>query len=429
MPIDPNIAMGYKPIQIESPLNQFAQVSQLQNFQNQNALIQRQLEKENMLNELYQQAYNPETQGIDYNKLTQLAASGGIGSAIPQIQKSASEVTKTKYESAKLFNEVVVERLKLSREGLATVTTPEQFLEQINSHHDDPILEEWLSSKGISREKSISDAIKAMQQPGGFERLLTASKVGVEKALEQQYVNQNLGNIERVLSLPKYGTGAARVVQGSAASIGVSPAQSAQIANERTRIGLEAERVNLAKTAQERAFNPEFQQMMAESKVKGELIAKDKIQAQLALPKVINNATDILANIDLMIGKQEIRDKSGRIIQEESPSHPGFASAVGMGFGARFIPGTDAAGFQALYDQVMGQTASEVYESVLKGAGSITKSEQEFATKARNRMALAQNEKEFIKAADDYRTIIMRGIEQAKKRVDQSEQIKFLGFE
>ena len=429
MPIDPNIAMGYKPIQIESPLNQFAQVSQLQNFQNQNALIQRQLEKENMLNELYQQAYNPETQGIDYNKLTQLAASGGIGSAIPQIQKSASEVTKTKYESAKLFNEVVVERLKLSREGLATVTTPEQFLEQINSHHDDPILEEWLSSKGISREKSISDAIKAMQQPGGFERLLTASKVGVEKALEQQYVNQNLGNIERVLSLPKYGTGAARVVQGSAASIGLSPAQSAQIANERTRIGLEAERVNLAKTAQERAFNPEFQQMMAESKVKGELIAKDKIQAQLALPKVINNATDILANIDLMIGKQEIRDKSGRIIQEESPSHPGFASAVGMGFGARFIPGTDAAGFQALYDQVMGQTASEVYESVLKGAGSITKSEQEFATKARNRMALAQNEKEFIKAADDYRTIIMRGIEQAKKRVDQSEQIKFLGFE
>ena len=421
--------MGYKPIQIESPLNQFAQVSQLQNFKNQNALIQRQLEKENMLNELYQQAYNPETQGIDYNKLTQLAASGGIGSAIPQIQKSASEVTKTKYESAKLFNEVVVERLKLSREGLATVTTPEQFLEQINSHHDDPILEEWLSSKGISREKSISDAIKAMQQPGGFERLLTASKVGVEKALEQQYVNQNLGNIERVLSLPKYGTGAARVVQGSAASIGLSPAQSAQIANERTRIGLEAERVNLAKTAQERAFNPEFQQMMAESKVKGELIAKDKIQAQLALPKVINNATDILANIDLMIGKQEIRDKSGRIIQEESPSHPGFASAVGMGFGARFIPGTDAAGFQALYDQVMGQTASEVYESVLKGAGSITKSEQEFATKARNRMALAQNEKEFIKAADDYRTIIMRGIEQAKKRVDQSEQIKFLGFE
>ena len=429
MPIDPNIAMGYKPIQIESPLNQFAQVSQLQNFQNQNALIQRQLEKENMLNELYQQAYNPETQGIDYNKLTQLAASGGIGSAIPQIQKSASEVTKTKYESAKLFNEVVVERLKLSREGLATVTTPEQFLEQINSHHDDPILEEWLSSKGISREKSISDAIKAMQQPGGFERLLTASKVGVEKALEQQYVNQNLGNIERVLSLPKYGTGAARVVQGSAASIGLSPAQSAQIANERTRIGLEAERVNLAKTAQERAFNPEFQQMMAESKVKGELIAKDKIQAQLALPKVINNATDILANIDLMIGKQEIRDKSGRIIQEESPSHPGFASAVGMGFGARFIPGTDAAGFQALYDQVMGQTASEVYESVLKGAGSITKSEQEFATKARNRMALAQSEKEFIKAADDYRTIIMRGIEDAKKRVDQSEQIKFLGFE
>ena len=41
--IDPNIAMGYKPVQIENPMNQYAAMSQIQNAQNQNALAQYQL--------------------------------------------------------------------------------------------------------------------------------------------------------------------------------------------------------------------------------------------------------------------------------------------------------------------------------------------------------------------------------------------------
>lgn len=43
MALDPNIALGYKGVQIESPLAQYAQVAQLQNAQNQNALAQTQI--------------------------------------------------------------------------------------------------------------------------------------------------------------------------------------------------------------------------------------------------------------------------------------------------------------------------------------------------------------------------------------------------
>jgi hypothetical protein len=36
--IDPNIAMGYKPIQIENPINRYAAISQIQNNEQANQL-------------------------------------------------------------------------------------------------------------------------------------------------------------------------------------------------------------------------------------------------------------------------------------------------------------------------------------------------------------------------------------------------------
>jgi len=63
MPINPNIALAYKGIEIENPLNRLAQFSQIQSAQNQNALAQYQLEaarrSEEQQNAFYQQARQP----------------------------------------------------------------------------------------------------------------------------------------------------------------------------------------------------------------------------------------------------------------------------------------------------------------------------------------------------------------------------------
>ena len=45
MPLDPNIALGVKPLEVANPLTQFAQIAQLQNYQNQNQVAQMQFEK------------------------------------------------------------------------------------------------------------------------------------------------------------------------------------------------------------------------------------------------------------------------------------------------------------------------------------------------------------------------------------------------
>ena len=109
--------------------------------------------------------------------------------------------------------------------------------------------------------------------------------------------------------------------------------------------------------------------------------------------------------------------------------------------GARFIPGTDAAGFMARFDQIKGSSFLEAFES-LKGGGAITEKEGQKGTDAINRMSTATDEKEFIRAALDLQDVIRKGVENAQKRAARAGGaapaapaapaaggVKFLGFE
>lgn len=436
MPIDPNIAMGFRQPQIESPLNQFALMSQIENAQSQNALAQYQIEAANR-NALAENALNEAYSNVgtsDDTAIIKYLAKSGAGSKIPEFQKKVQEAIKLKSENIKLSNENVTERLKQSREETASITTPEQYFMWVESNFNDPVLSEFFKMRGITKDKAVNDAVLAMQQPGGFEKLLTASRVGVEKAIENQYIEQNLGPNTRILALPKHGGGGASVVQGSTARIGMSDYQRAQLANEQTRIGLERERTQTERDIKLRTLDPEYQRKMSEAKAIGEAIGKDKVLAQKALPKIIDDTEMMLENIDKMIGKQEIRDKKGKVLQEETAPHPGFKGAVGFGYGARFIPGTSESDFQALYDQVMGGVSADAYLNTLKGTGNVTEEEGKRATAAITSMKLAQGEEEFIKAANVYRKTVRKGLERAKRRVDigqpsSQQPVTFLGFE
>jgi hypothetical protein len=97
--IDSNIAMGYKPVQIENPMNQFAAMSQIQNAQNQNALAQYQLsaakrtdEKTNFLNESIAKNTDLKTGKINQLGVYSDLASGGFGSAIPELQTKFTDI-------------------------------------------------------------------------------------------------------------------------------------------------------------------------------------------------------------------------------------------------------------------------------------------------------------------------------------------------
>lgn len=161
-------------------------------------------------------------------------------------------------------------------------------------------------------------------------------------------------------------------------------------------------------------FQERLERIKAAGKYKGEALAK----AQSDLPGAVERANQALNVIDQMVGKQAKVDANGNVVEKSTAPHPGFRGAVGLGFGERFVPGTEAASFQALYDQVTGGAFLQAYET-LRGTGQITEIEGAKATSAITRMQLAQNEREFVKAAREFQDVIRSGVQRAQAKAGQ----------
>jgi hypothetical protein len=68
-------------------------------------VVRAQRERE-MLNQLYRQAYNPQTGGVDFNRLYGGLAGQGMGTAISGIQKSQADIAKTQADALKAAADV-----------------------------------------------------------------------------------------------------------------------------------------------------------------------------------------------------------------------------------------------------------------------------------------------------------------------------------
>jgi hypothetical protein len=423
MALDPNIALGVRGIEIANPLAQYSQVAQIQNAQNQNQLAQFQLgaaqraeKSQNLLADAYSQSTNPETGKIDYNKLTSLVAAGGGGAQIPGIQKSRLEFETAQTAQQKAQTELLDSRLKQSRGFLDTLdpndpTAPARYIAWHEANHKDPVIGPALAARGISVDQSRQSIESAIAKgPAAFAALLNQSKLGTEKFMElnkPQLSTKDTGGavVDRTFE-PLTG----KLTELSTTTKTATPGE--KLADARAR-----ENIAISRTKMERDSDPAFQQQMAAAKATGEAIAKGDVAAKQALPKIISDAQLALDVVDQMVGKQEVRDKNGKLIQAATKPHPGFQDAVGATFlpGARFVPGTNAASFQALQNQVEGTAFLSAFEA-LKGGGAISEKEGEKATAARMRMTLAQNEKEYVKAAREFQDIVRTGVQNAQRK-------------
>lgn len=104
---------------------------------------------------------------------------------------------------------------------------------------------------------------------------------------------------------------------------------------------------------------------------------------------------------------------------------PGMKSAVGLkgperlfGLKAKPFEGTPAADFMARHDQIMGQTFLQAFQQ-LRGGGQITEAEGVKATTAYNRMATAQSEEEYIKAAREFQQYLRIGVDRLRLQLGQ----------
>jgi len=188
MAIDSSIALGVRPLQLENPLTMYGTVANIQNAQNQNALAQYTLaaakrgeETENALNKAYMEAYNPQTGQIDLPTLRRKIATAGVGSKLPAIEKQLAEVEKEQLARKEQLGKVVNQRFDQSKGLLANVRTPEEYIAWHEANHADPVLGEYLKSRGVTAESSRAQIMAELAQPNGLQRLIARSATALEK--------------------------------------------------------------------------------------------------------------------------------------------------------------------------------------------------------------------------------------------------------
>ena len=213
--IDPSIAMGYRPIQIENPINQLAAYSQIQGAQQGqqlNALkmqeYQRGLEEENKLRTLL-------SGGGDINSPDVIRQMYGISPTKGlEFQQKQAVIKKSGLETTKLESEIVDNKLKQSRQFLDTIdpadpSAPARYLAWHEANHKDPVLGPMLTARGVTVDQSRANIDNAIRQgPQAFAALLNQSKLGVEKFAElnkPQVFQENLGGVNRVSTIPGMG--------------------------------------------------------------------------------------------------------------------------------------------------------------------------------------------------------------------------------
>ena len=426
MPIDPSIISGLRPVQID-----FAQLSPVNALTN--VMKFKQLDQENQLNAMKMQEYErarTEEEGLR----TYLSGGRDMPAAdlsSPDTRTNLLRFGKTGATYAKALTEQETAALTQKKTAFDLKTAQRKFgndlrRELSSNPSDENIIAFGQDAvlQGLYTKEQVEDTVKQLLAMPPAQRVSVLAQSGATASeLKPTLTSQNLGGTTRLVSTPAFG-GPATQVAGSVGTITMTPAQEREakdsairIKQEGQRIGLEGRRVAVLEQDARQKQDPVFQQAMAGAKATGEAIAKGTVAAQQALPGVITNAMIAVNAVDDMIGRQAVKDASGKVIQPATAPHKGFQDAVGATWkpGFRFIPGTDASDFQSYQDQIEGAAFLSAFEA-LKGGGAISEKEGSKATAAKLRMKLAQSEGEYVKAAREFQEVVRTGVENARKK-------------
>ena len=413
MAIDASIALGVKPVQIESPLNQMANVYALQNAQQSNQLNQLKMDEYNrgVAQSEQRRNYLSTAKRDDPEFINNLAAIDPELAMKLETHMAGLNKEKALADAAKfkLANDNYTQ-YRSTLAGLSTVpnltkdmaiseaqrlvdagVVPANFVTMAQQLPDEPMALRSVLQNG-ARAQLTPDKIFTMFAPKPVERATNRYKVMFDE-------NPNS---------PTFG----KEIAKTRIEMGVSPDAELSAATQRRQQDLTNAR-ELEKIAIDKGKNSsEYIAMEAKMKEQG----KGQAKFEAAAPQAITTAKQLLTKIDDLVGKPAIKDKKGKIIKEGTGAHKGFSAAVGTESIFPTMPGSQASNFEARLDEIKGGAFLEAFET-LRGGGSITETEGTKATAARTRMSTAQSEDEFIAAARDYQNIIRAGIKNAKEKL------------
>jgi hypothetical protein len=361
--IDPNIALGFRAPQFQDPIAATARAQEI----GVNALkmneMQRGLESQNKLRELY-------SQGVDVSTpegFKQLAAVDPATAM--KLRADELKAQETRGNIKKTGLEITAKDMDIAREGY----------KNLDFNPSDNNFKSFLEDAVLSGKMTPT---QAQQQFAEIAPLNIAQR--------KEFIKNRALKAEQLYS---------DITSRRGQDITAATARRGQ------DITLQGQRMQ---------YDPQLQANIAEAKAAGEFMGKNKATAAAALPGALEAAKEGIRLIDEMVGQAEVRDKSGKVITKGTAPHPGFAGYVGAGMpGMRFVEGSDTASFEVRQKQIEGKAFLEAFQT-LKGGGAITEKEGEKGTAAIMRMNKASNEKEYVSAARELQGILRTGMDRAR---------------
>lgn len=250
MALDPNIALGVRPIEIANPLAQYGQIAQLQAAQNQNQLAQYQLGAaqrqdlaQNALSEAYKSAFNPETGAVDNAMVLKSLANAGAGHMIPEVQaklfKAEQEkagLKKTQTETTGLEFKQRIDKATKAISDIAALNSPQEAIASIDQH---------LANGDIDQQKADMLKSQLTQAPsfgawqkGMLVNILDAKERLTMTAPKPVQVKRADGSIIFLDENPNSPTFQKEVMPAQAS--GMTPYEKGRLAREDQRLAQEA---------------------------------------------------------------------------------------------------------------------------------------------------------------------------------------------
>lgn len=184
MPIDPSIALGVRPLEVPNQLTQFAQMAQIQNAQNQNALAQYQLaaaqRAENQQNALAQALPNLDLSSVEGQR--KLLGFGAPGLQILKTHREleAQRATQKAQEATTLVKnlEAIDKTTSRFKDELTNVATPNAAAEWLARQYKDPVL------GSVVGQVPFEQAVQQIpNDPKAFEDWRKRNSLGMDKYL------------------------------------------------------------------------------------------------------------------------------------------------------------------------------------------------------------------------------------------------------
>jgi hypothetical protein len=338
-----------------------------------------------------------------------------------ELEKTANEAANLKLTGTKTQSDIAEGKRKLldaSLRNMASNPSDENIIAHTQDYALNPLFKDELPSIQANAKRLLAmtpEERKAVLAGAGATAgdLATAESARLNRLTTERGQDIGAATTMRGQDIGATTAKAGQDVTARGQDIGAATAKAGQaitLRGQNLTDTRERQRIAISQEDQRRAADPAFQQQMARAKQLGQAMATNQVLREAQLPKVLDTASQTLAEVDALIGK---RDANGALLKGQKP-HPGFTNAVGAGLPLRFIPGTSESDFQTRFDQIKGGAFLQAFET-LKGGGSITNVEGEKGTAALNRMNLAQSEAEFVQAAREFQGIIRTGMERAKK--------------